>query len=101
MQTTLAATEQKKNIETICRWASGTLLQQHSNANIEELCIDSRKIAHPETALFIAIKTRHRDGHLFISQAYEKGVRSFMVTTNINTSFYTDANFIKIGRAHV
>ncbi|MCB0695917.1 MAG: bifunctional UDP-N-acetylmuramoyl-tripeptide:D-alanyl-D-alanine ligase/alanine racemase [Chitinophagaceae bacterium] len=96
MLKTIPATEQKKDIQTVCLWAQGTWLQQCGNNNIEELCIDSRKIAHPETALFIAITTRHRDGHSFIGSAYDKGVRNFLVTTDVDTGAYPDANFIKV-----
>jgi len=96
MLKTLPATEQKKDIETICLSAQGAWLQQHNNATVEELCIDSRKIAHPEAALFVSISTRHRNGHAYIGNAYEKGVRNFIVTEDIDISKYPGANFIKV-----
>ncbi len=96
MQKTVTATEQKKDIETICKWVNGTWLQKSGDAMVEELCIDSRKIAKPETALFVALQTRHRDGHTFIANAYEKGVKAFLVSSSIDTSPYTGANFIQV-----
>ena len=87
---------QKINIATILQWVSGSWLQQADAIPVGELCIDSRKIAHPETALFIALKTRHRDGHSFIEQAYEKGVRNFLVSIAVDTTPFPGANFIKV-----
>lgn len=88
--------EQKKKIDTICQWVHGIWLQQSGDSVIEELCIDSRKIARPETALFIALQTRHRDGHSFIGSAYEQGVRNFLVSTDVDTTMYPGSNFIKV-----
>ncbi|MCU0388433.1 MAG: hypothetical protein MUE71_07490, partial [Chitinophagaceae bacterium] len=39
---------------------------------------DSRQITFPAETLFVALKTDKRDGHLYIPQAYEKGVRFFL-----------------------
>lgn len=47
---------------------------------IKELIIDSRKVANPEAAMFIALKGGHRDGHSFLQDAYQKGLRAFMVS---------------------
>lgn len=89
-------TELKNSVDTIQKWVSGTWLQHAGNTIIEELCIDTRKLIHPEQALFIALPTRNRDGHDFISNAYDKGVRNFLVSTGIYTERYKDANFIKV-----
>lgn len=88
--------ERKKDIETICGWVNGIWLRSIGEGMVEELCIDSRKIAHPETALFIALQTRHRDGHAFIGDAYDKGVRNFLVSSDVDTTPYAGANFIKV-----
>ncbi|MEL6675912.1 MAG: bifunctional UDP-N-acetylmuramoyl-tripeptide:D-alanyl-D-alanine ligase/alanine racemase [Bacteroidota bacterium] len=40
---------------------------------------DSRTISHGTETLFIALTTANRDGHAFIQDAYDKGVRHFMV----------------------
>ncbi len=46
---------------------------------IRHLCIDSRQIVEPEATIFFAINTKARDGHLFIEEVYNKGVRIFVV----------------------
>ena len=63
---------------------------------VEELVIDTRKMAEPEKSLFIAIKTNVRDGHSFIETAYEKGVRNFLIDEDIDVSKYPGSNFIKV-----
>lgn len=96
MEKKVTAKEQKTDIKTICGWVNGTWLQKGGDNMVEELCIDSRKIAKPETALFVALKTRHRDGHAFIAPAYEKGVRNFLVSAGIDTTPFPGANFIRV-----
>lgn len=43
------------------------------------LVFDTRKIIFPENSLFFAFKGARRDGHDFISDAYNKGIRYFVV----------------------
>lgn len=46
---------------------------------IRQLLIDSRKLSHAESSLFFAIKGDRHDGHKFIPELYDKGVRTFVV----------------------
>jgi alanine racemase len=46
---------------------------------IEHLATDSRKISFAATSLFFALKTASRDGKDFVWQAYENGVRNFVL----------------------
>lgn len=89
-------TTYKPGIEQICKWVHGTWLQKDGDHTIEELCIDTRKIGQAELALFIALKTNHRDGHSFIADAYEKGVRNFLVSTEVDCALYKSANFVLV-----
>src|ERR1700748_170493 len=67
-----------------------------NSCEIDELLIDSRKIANADTALFIAIKGNHRDGHQFIADAYKKGVRFFLISEAIEQGLYPYATFLKV-----
>lgn len=51
------------------------------DAQITELCIDSRKVCRSDETMFFAIKTDKNDGHLFIPTLVKTGVRNFAVTT--------------------
>ncbi len=81
-----------KNIATIIQ-GTGNLLV---DADIEHLLTDSRKITFPSASLFFALHSNRRNGHSFINEVYERGVRNFVIDENINTSTFTDANFIKV-----
>lgn len=61
---------------------------------IEELVTDSRRIAFPATSLFFALQTERRDGHVFIKEVYERGVRNFVVEKEFDAENFADANFV-------
>lgn len=85
------------NIEQIKKWCGGEWLVSGNNAaTIEELSIDSRSIEKPENALFIALKTNLRDGHLFVSNAWQKGVRNFLVSHEVDTAGLEGSNIILV-----
>ena len=77
------------------------------DAVIEYLLIDSRKISFPKTSLFFALVGERRDGHHFIKEVYERGVRNFVISNlipDITDStegdeykyLYPDANFLVV-----
>jgi alanine racemase len=51
-----------------------------NDSSISTLLTDSRRIINPTEALFFALSNR-RDGHAFIAEAYEAGVRGFVVNS--------------------
>lgn len=59
-------------------------------APVKYLAWDSRSISHGKETLFVALSTDNRDGHDYISQAYEKGVRNFLTSQKLP---YTDVNY--------
>ena len=64
---------------------------------VKQLLIDSRNLAEPTGVLFIALKTANNDGHRFIKELYEKGVRLFLVNSDYEgTEIFTEAVFIKV-----
>lgn len=46
---------------------------------VSQLLTDSRSLTTPTETLFFAIKTKNNDGHHYIAQLYEQGVRNFVV----------------------
>ncbi len=67
----------------------------HSLAPVRDLLIDSRRLIHPEQCLFIALVSDRNDGHKYIGELYEKGVRLFMISTWPQTEF-PGATFILV-----
>ena len=49
---------------------------------IRDLLIDSRRLIRPEGTMFVAVATSRNDGHQFIGDLYEKGVRVFLISKN-------------------
>lgn len=67
-------------------------------AEIREICIDSRSIGEPETTLFFALKGKNNDAHDYVEELYRKGVRNFVVSDK-RTAFdcLKEANFYIVG----
>ncbi len=71
-------------IYSICKIVSGKYIQQAKDASISHLVYDSRNISFAEQSLFFALRTSTGDGHLYILNAYQKGIRNFIISKEIN-----------------
>jgi alanine racemase len=60
---------------------------------IDWLLTDSRSLCYPESTLFFAIKTEVGNGHLYINDLYQRGVRAFVVSEEVEGDF-PDADFL-------
>ena len=66
-------------------------------ASIDWILTDSRSLCFAEETLFFALKTKRNDGHKYISDLYERGVRNFVVSDlPQQTGDYPDANFLQV-----
>lgn len=61
---------------------------------IHHLLLDSRKIFAPTSSLFFAIKNPRRNGHQFIPELYQRGVRNFVISEELDYNLCPDANFL-------
>lgn len=59
------------------------------------LLTDSRSLSFPESSLFFAIRTGKGDGHAYIRDLYDRGVRAFVVE-EVPEGDYADANFLLV-----
>lgn len=65
-------------------------------SNVDWLLTDSRSLCFAEETLFFALKSKRNDGHKYITDLYERGVRNFVVSDlPQNMDAYTDANFLQ------
>ncbi|MBP3354461.1 MAG: bifunctional UDP-N-acetylmuramoyl-tripeptide:D-alanyl-D-alanine ligase/alanine racemase [Bacteroidales bacterium] len=82
-----------KNITTLL----GTEPAPFEELKVSVLLTDSRSLRTPAQTLFFAIKSKTNNGHRFIEELYNKGVRNFVVE-EITPSFskLKDTNFIKV-----
>ena len=60
------------------------------------LLTDSRKLLFPESTLFFALKGPRRDGHEFIRELYERGVRYFAVSEPVDSDGMPEAQFLTV-----
>ena len=60
------------------------------------LATDSRDITNPTDTVFAAIRTGVNDGHRYIPELYNKGVRAFIVESLSNELRALDASFIVV-----
>ncbi|MBI5916683.1 MAG: bifunctional UDP-N-acetylmuramoyl-tripeptide:D-alanyl-D-alanine ligase/alanine racemase [Bacteroidetes bacterium] len=97
------------SIQQIAEITGGSFLAPPSEAVIEHLLLDSRQVIFPASTLFIALQGRRHDGHEFLRELYDSGVRNFIVskppknnqqpTANSQQPF-PSANFILVKNAH-
>src|SRR6185436_19231813 len=84
------------SIEKIGSIINGEFIQLHQNDEIGNLLLDSRKINSPLTSLFFALKGPRSDGHLFIAELYEKGIRNFVVSEKSDIAAFPEGNFLLV-----
>jgi Alr-MurF fusion protein len=78
----------------------GKLLELHRDQPVTTLLTDSRKASASEGVVFFAIKGEHHDGHRYIAELYEKGIRQFVVEVNGDYSkSIPEANIILVRSA--
>ena len=76
------------------RLIGGKLLGE--NHTISEIFIDSRAVPSAQ-ALFFALKGERHDGHDYINELYDKGLRTFVVEHPVNPEKYPEAGFLLVG----
>ena len=69
--------------------------QQADWATIDHVSIDSRSLQNGKSTLFFALVGPNNDGHIYISELFERGVRNFVVTT-VPKDYENQANFIQV-----
>jgi len=75
---------------------SGKILNESNlNTSITSLGFDTRTLISPPTALFFAIKGKN-DGHKYLKDAYERGVRNFVVEVKDVSTYLPDTKGINV-----
>ncbi|MDB5227265.1 MAG: Alanine racemase [Bacteroidota bacterium] len=83
------------SISEINKIVSGKTLSGIKEAMIAHVSVDTRQLTFPQHTLFFCLTARS-DGHQYIPAAYQKGIRNFIISKNIATEEYGDANFILV-----
>jgi len=85
--------ESSYTIQQIAEILNVPSFQVKQETHIHTLLIDSRSITSPDTSLFFALSAQ-RNGHDFIRDTYEAGVKSFVISKPEFATLYPNANFI-------
>ncbi|MDA3880411.1 MAG: bifunctional UDP-N-acetylmuramoyl-tripeptide:D-alanyl-D-alanine ligase/alanine racemase [Prolixibacteraceae bacterium] len=73
------------------------VLQKGTEYTISYLSTDSRTIVSGRETLFFTLVTKSNNGHNYIRNAYDKGVRSFVISDSTKRfEKYTDATFLLV-----
>ena len=83
------------SLQKVAEIVNGQLVGAPDDRKISDLLIDSRHLMDPKQALFFALKSQRNDGHKYIEELYEKGVRAFVVNRQSQASC-PDASFIVV-----
>lgn len=88
------------NLNEIARALGGRFSmgeQQSGEMEVRTISIDSRQIVDPAVCLFFAIKGIRHDGHQYLRDLYQRGVRQFVVSsTGIERSGFPGACVIHV-----
>lgn len=77
--------------------ALGAARHGFAQAQISWLLTDSRSLCFPHQTLFFALVTKRGDGHRYIQELYERGVRNFCVSRlPDHMENYPDSNFLQV-----
>lgn len=64
---------------------------------ISRLLTDSRSLTHPYGTLFFALRTSSGDGHRYLRELYDRGVRNFVVShLPDDDAIMSDANLLRV-----
>lgn len=91
------------SLSQIALIVKGRVVKDHNDDyNISDILVDSRQlIAAPDT-LFFALVSQRNNGHKYINQLYEKGLRSFVVSQlPTGRKSLKGASFIVVGHTLV
>ena len=84
------------SLSEFCIQIQSRELVNPSPSYIQTVVFDTRKISLVEGAVFFALEGSFRDGHQFITEAYQKGIRFFVVEEGKNKPALEDAVYFEV-----
>lgn len=83
------------SLSQVSEIVGGQLVGNEMNREVSDLLIDSRQLVAADQTLFFALVSSRNDGHKYIKNLYEKGVRAFVVNRCPNEAL-SEATFIVV-----
>ena len=72
----------------------GATLENENHEIIQLIAFDSRKISNPSNTAFFAFQGEFRNGHDFIQDAFNKGIKTFVVDQKFDAKDFQNATFL-------
>ncbi len=82
-------------LNEICRKTGGALLG-NPGIPVQSIAIDSRTVAHSENTIFVALLGDQHNGHDYIKEVYDRGIRAFMVSVTPDLRSFPEAGFCQV-----
>ena len=76
----------------------GEILRLTKDMPVDHLLVDSRKLILTSGSVFFAIQGERYDGHRFIPELYDAGIRQFVVGAEVDFARIPDANVLRVAR---
>lgn len=76
------------DVSSFCQYlgAKANGIGSDDQIKVDTISVDSRSLTHNKNTLFFALEGQNHDGHLFIEQLIQKGVRYFVVSASYGVS---------------
>jgi alanine racemase len=85
------------DLNSIATLTGAEWISKGEQVNISQVITDSRTVFSPSQALFIAIKGERHDGHQYIQDLYQRGIRNFLISDkNISLNELSGANILVV-----
>ncbi len=85
------------SVEEITKILGGQLfLNNQEHTAINDILIDSRRLITAQDTLFFALISKKNNGHRYIEELYNLGVRNFVVSETGFIGQHSEANFIQV-----
>ncbi|HNY44489.1 MAG TPA: bifunctional UDP-N-acetylmuramoyl-tripeptide:D-alanyl-D-alanine ligase/alanine racemase [Bacteroidales bacterium] len=86
---------QNWKLENIAKIVGGKFLGNKNNT-FSQITTDSRNVTNYKDVLFFSIKGQNNNGHKFINELYQKGVRNFVICEDVDIEKFKEAAFLKV-----
>ncbi len=74
---------------------AGAAITGNKETTVERVYFDSRRITHTQNALFVAVKTHQNDGHRYLRDAHDRGIRIFLVD-HLPDELLSESTFLNV-----
>ena len=75
------------SLQKVAEVVNGQIVGGAPERKVCDLLIDSRHLMDPAQALFFALTSARNDGHKYVTELYDKGVRAFVVSRRPEADF--------------